>query len=244
MQTRRKLRQVRYRLRWRVVARASLLCALFCINMWGARIAAQAQSSQPLSSTELDHVVAVVGEQAILQSDVEDEMRFTALQSATLPASDNTPQSALNRLIDRALIDNERALQPTFSVVSDAQVQQSIADLKKNLPACEQDACSTDKGWQAVLQTEGFTPQEVSDRLRERLQVLKFIDWRFGSTIRISQKEVQDYYQQVLLPEFARNKVSAPPLKKVSARIWEILLQQHITALLDDWLKNLRNEGK
>ncbi len=248
MQRRRKFQECRYRLRWRVVARTCLLCALFCMCMRGARIAAQTRSSQPLDkdhqALELDHVVAVVGEQAILQSDVEDEMRFTALQSATLPASENTPQSALNRLIDRLLIDNERALQSTFSVVSDAQVQQSIADLKKNLPACAHVACSTDKGWQDVLQTEEFTPQEVSDRMRERLQVLKFINWRFGSTIRISQKEVQTYYQQVLLPEFAQNKAPAPPLNKVSARIWEILLQQHITGLLNDWLKNLRSEGE
>ncbi len=244
MQSRRKFREGRFRLQWRSVARACLLCAVFCLCLWGVRVAAQTQSSQTSQATELDHVVAVVGEQAILQSDVEDEMRFTALQSAILPASENTPQSALNRLIDRALIDNERALQPSFSVVTDAQVQQSIADLKKNLPACAHATCSTDKGWQVALQTEEFTPQEVSDRMRERLQVLKFIDWRFGSTTRISQKEVQDYYQQVLLPEFARNKASAPPLKKVSARIWEILLQQHITGLLDDWLKNLRNEGE
>lgn len=193
---------------------------------------------------ELDHVVAVVADQAILQSDVEDEMRFTALQSGALPVSENTPERALNRLIDRDLIDNERSLQPAFSSVSSQQVDVSIADLKKDIPACAHAACSTPEGWKAFLQTQNFTQQEIYDRMQERLQIIKFIDWRFGSTIRITQKDIRTYYQQVLLPEFAHEKTAPPPVEKVSARIREILQQQRITGLLDDWLKSLRSQGE
>ena len=36
---------------------------------------------------------------------------------------------------------------------------------------------------------------------------------------------------------------AAPPLKSVSARIQEVLLQQQVNVLLQDWLKSLRDEG-
>ncbi len=231
----------------RRVVVAGMLMAMACMaaTALGAQSLPPGMENNPAAQpVELDHVVAVVGDQAILQSDVEDEMRFTTMQSADIPMSKDAPQRALNRLIDRALIEKERALQPSFSAVSDAQVEQSIVDLKKNILACAHAACSTDKGWKDFLQTQGFTEQDIHDRMQERLQVLKFIDWRFGSTVRISKKEVQTYYQQVLLPQFARAKAPAPAMTKIEARIREILLEQHITALLDGWLKSLRSEGE
>ncbi|HEX4020104.1 MAG TPA: SurA N-terminal domain-containing protein [Acidobacteriaceae bacterium] len=206
--------------------------------------ATETQSVDAAHAVELDHVVAIVGDQVILQSDLEDEMRFTALQSSALPASENTDEDALNRLIDRDLINRERLLQPAFSVVSNQQVDASIVQLKKDIPACAHDACSTSDGWKAFLQTQGFTEQEVYDRMRQRLQILKFINWRFGATVRVSQADVKTYYQKVLLPEFAHEKTDPPPVGKVAARIREILQQQHITALLNDWLKNLRSQGE
>lgn len=204
----------------------------------------ETQSADATEPVELDHVVAIVGDKVILQSDLEDEMRFTALQSFSLPASENTDKNALNRLIDRDLINRERLLQPAFSAVSDQEVDASIVQLKKDIPACAHAACSTLDGWKAFLQTQGFTEQEVYDRMRQRLQILKFIDWRFGATVRVSQADVKTYYQQVLLPEFAHEKTAPPPVGKVAARIREILQQQHITALLNDWLKNLRSQGE
>ncbi len=233
----------------RRVVVAGMLMAMACVaaTVLGAQSLPpkpKIEDSQTAQSVELDHVVAVVGDQAILQSDVEDEMRFTTLQSADIPMSKDAPQRALNRLIDRALIEKERALQPSFSAVSDAQVEQSIVELKKNILACAHAACSTDKGWTDFLQTQGFTEQDIYVRMQERLQVLKFIDWRFGSTVRISKKEVQAYYQQVLLPQFALAKTPAPAVTKIETRIRQILLEQHIAGLLDGWLKSLRSEGE
>ena len=206
-----------------------------------ARVVAQAQTAQPV---ELDHVVAVVGEQAILQSDVDDEIRFTQMESGSTAPQDDTPASALSRLIDRALIDRERALQPGATAITEQQVQASIASLQKNLPACAHADCASAAGWTAVLRAYSFTPQQVESRMRERLETLQFIDWRFGSTIRISRSEEKQYYESTLLPQFAHNKIAPPPLAKISGRVHEILLQQKISAMLGDWLKSLRAEGE
>lgn len=228
-------------MRKRIELRSLRLACLCWLVLLAPAVRAWAQTAQPV---ELDHVVAVVGEQAILQSDVDDEIRFTQMESGSTAPQDDTPASALSRLIDRALIDRERALQPGATAITAQQVQASIASLKKNLPACAHADCASAAGWAAVLSAHGFTPQRVESRMRERLETLQFIDWRFGSTIRISRSEEKQYYESTLLPQFAHNKIAAPPLEKISGQIHEILLQQKISAMLGDWLKSLRAEGE
>ena len=242
------------RLRFRAWSSAGAMVAIVVLYMAATAVHAQPITQTPVDShpaggeipqaVELDHVVAVVADRAILQSDVVEEMHFISLQATSLPATVNTPDSALNRLIDRMLIDNERMLQPQFSTVSNQQVDASIAELKKDIPACAHGACSTSDGWKEFLQAQGFTEQGVEDRMRDRLQILKFIDWRFGSTTRTTQKEVRAYYETVLLPEFAREKKTPPPIGQLSTRIREILQQQKITGMLDEWLKSLRSQGE
>ncbi len=190
----------------------------------------------------LDRVVAVVGDQAILASDVNDEMRFAALQQGTEPAADKTPQHALDRLIDRTLIDEQRALQPGIAEVPQKDVEQSIAALRASIPACAQYHCSTDDGWKEFLADHGFTPSEVADRIRQQLAILQFIDLRFSVAARVANSDVQKYYDQVLTPELERNKAAVPELRTVAPRIREILRQQQVSAMLDQWLKSLRSE--
>lgn len=230
-------------MRRRIERRSIAWVGAFWLALLVCAACAQSQT-QTAQSVDLDHVVAVVGEQAILQSDVEDEIRFTELESGSFSSQEDTPQSALSRLIDRALIDRERSLQPESTRIAPEQVQEGIASLQKNLPACAHAACATASGWSAVLREHGFTPQQVESRVRERLQTLQFIHWRFGSTLRISPSEEKQYYESTLLPQFQHNKIAAPPLEKISGRVREILLQQKISAMLGDWLKSLRSEGE
>jgi len=231
---------MRRRIERRSVVWASRVC-LVLLTSWAACGQSQTQAPQ---SVELDHIVAVVGERAILQSDVDDEIRFTELESGSFSAQDDTPQRALNRLIDRALIERERSLQPESTAILPQQVQEGIANLQKNLPACAHEACATASGWSAVLRQHGFTPQQVESRVRERLQTLQFIHWRFASTLHISSSDEKKYYETVLLPQFAHNKIVAPPLGKISGQVHEILLQQKISSMLGDWLQSLRSEGE
>lgn len=195
-------------------------------------------------SVVLDRVVANVDGQAILASDVEDEMRFSALQQEYEPPSDRTPQRALDRVIDRTLIDRQRALQPGVATISQKEVDNAVADMRKQIPVTAQFNCETAAGWKAFLAVHGFTPEEVETRLRERLGILKFIDVRFGVATQVSNEAVRKYYDGVLVPELKKKNLEAPALRTVYARIREILRQQQVSNMLDAWLKNLRAEGQ
>ena len=79
--------------------------------------------------------------------------------------------------------------------------------------------------------------------MQRRLEILKFVEIRFRSGILIDQAQIKAYYDNTLLPEYARRNAKAPPLDAIKNRIQEILLQQQVTNLLGDWLKTLKAEG-
>ncbi len=204
--------------------------------------ASQKAAADAQRSVILDRVVAVVGDQAILASDVDQELRFAAFQPAAEPAADNTPQRALDRVIERMLIDQQRALQPGIADISRKEVEQSLTDLRRLIPACAEYHCNTDAGWNAFMTAHGFTQSQVEDRIRERLAIVKFIDLRFGVAARIPNVEVQKYYDQVLKPKLERGKAAVPAFTAVAPRIREILRQQQVSTMVDQWLQSLRGE--
>lgn len=201
-----------------------------------------AQPEAPEDSVVLDRVVAVVGEHAVMASEVDQEMRFAAFQPNPEPAADNTPQKALQRIVDRLLIDQQRSLQPDLAEPTQQQVDAEIRAMRSSIPACAQYHCTTDAGWQKFLADHGFTQQQVEARVREQLAILKFIDLRFGVAARVPNAAVQQYFDDVLLPELKKRHAVLPRLTQVAARIREILRQQQISAMLDQWLKGLRSE--
>jgi peptidyl-prolyl cis-trans isomerase SurA len=186
----------------------------------------------------LDHVVAVINGSVILESDVQEEMRLSVLQPFSDPGR-NTPKKALQRLIDRDLILQQMRTAEELTPPSPEEVQKRIDELRLLLPECAQSHCETEAGWQAFLQSKGLTVKEVDAHWKQRMMILAFIQSRFGSGVRITPAQIEDYYHKVLVPQVK----TPPPLPTVSSRIEEILLQQRVSSLLLEWLQSLKGEG-
>src|SRR5580692_1867946 len=62
-------------------------------------------ASQPESSVVLDHAVAVVNDQLILASDLDDAIQLAVLDPNQGGQGELTPQRALEELISRTLIE-------------------------------------------------------------------------------------------------------------------------------------------
>jgi hypothetical protein len=205
---------------------------------------ARAQETNNASTVTLDRIVAVVNRQAILQSDIEDEFRLSVLDPSRAGMSEMTTQQALQRLISRALIQQQirqediDAAQPSAKDVADR-----LKQIRNELPACVRSNCSSESGWKAFLASNSLTPERVDKYLRNRIEILRFIELRFRQGIRISPEEVEAYYREKLLPLYPPGQ-TPPPLDQVAPRIEEILLQQQVNVLFDDWLENLQKQGE
>jgi parvulin-like peptidyl-prolyl isomerase len=190
---------------------------------------------------ELDRVVAVVNGDLILESDLDEEARMAAFQ----PFGDRTVatrEQLTDRLIDRDLILQQIRLQPQVAI-ADTQVDAELGELRKSIPECASYNCATDAGWKMFVAAQGFTLSELHERWRQRMEVLRFVEARFRMGIRISQAEIDTYYKTTLIPAYRAEKVTAPAEDTIADRIQEILLQQQVDKLLDDWLTSLRAEG-
>jgi peptidyl-prolyl cis-trans isomerase SurA len=205
--------------------------------------APQAPASQAGSSVMLDRAVAVVNGHLILASDLDDEMRLSVLDPNQGGQNKLTAQRALDELISRTLIEQQirqedaRADEPT-----QAEVDARLAEIRKVLPACVRQNCLSDTGWNTFLTSHGLTAERVEANLRYRLEILRFIEQRFRQGIQISPQQIDSYYHDVLLPQYAPGD-TIPPLDQVAPRIQEILLQGQVNVLFGSWLDNLRQQG-
>jgi hypothetical protein len=227
-------------MRLRLLIPAGLLTAILCVLAPGVR--AQTPAKDPNGPGVLvDQVVAVVNSDLILESDIDEERRFSAFQPFSDPNGAFSRSAAVDRLIDRALILQQAKLQPDDQVTL-AEARAQLKDLRKDLPACKLQ-CVSDAGWAKFVAAQGFTVPQVEERWRERMQILKFIEVRFRAGIRIEPAQIKDYYTKTMLPEYKKQGATPPPLDDISDRIQEILLQQQVGNLLADWLTSLKAEG-
>ncbi len=173
---------------------------------------------------------------------MDRERRFAALLPYGEASGPYNRDAAIERLINRDLILQQVQLQPG-SEVSLQTAAQDLDALRKSIPTCVEYHCDTQEGWEKFLATEGFTGESLTNLWRQRMEVLAFIEQRFRMGIRILPSEVQEYYTKTMLPQYAAKHVQAPPLRTISRRIQEVLLQQRVSKLLDDWLTSLRAQG-
>lgn len=221
------------------LVRAALL-AVFPVSGILSAFAQAPPSPKPIV---LDSVVAIVNRQAILESDVDEEIRLSVLDPAITGEGSLTPAHALEQLISRALIDQQLRREDMQSVEPKQEtVNIRLAEIRKELPACVRRNCASDAGWAAFLAAHELTPERVEANLRYRLEILSFIELRFRSGIHISPQDIETYYKNTLLPQYVSGE-SVPTLQKVSPRIEEILLQQQVNLMFDEWLTNLRRQG-
>jgi len=225
---------------------AGVFVAAMCLAVLGATSGlAQnpAQAAPPASAVVLARVVAVVNNQAILASDLDDEVRLAVLDPGGVGQGVLTPKRALEQLISRALIQQQirqedaQAAEPTK-----AEVDARLAVIRREVPACIHFNCASERGWTAFLAVHGLTPQRVESYLRYRVQILRFIELRFRQGILIAPEEIEKYYRETLLPQYEPGE-AIPPLDKVAPRIQEILLERQVNVLFDGWLRNLRRQG-
>ena len=190
---------------------------------------------------EIDRIVAIVGGDLILDSDVDEERRFSAFQPFRDRNADFSRDKAIERLINRSLILQQTKLQ-SEDPITDEDVKKELLALRKSIPECKGE-CDSDAGWNKFVAAQGFTEDALIHRWRQRMEVLRFIEERFRMGIRIPPQDIKNYYEKTMLPEYARQHQTPPKLETISPRIQEVLLQQQVSNLLGDWLKSLRAQG-
>ena len=187
------------------------------------------------SGEVLDRLAATVKGQALLTSDVDDELRYEYF-SAKRPLTDVSPadeKDALNRLIDQQLLQ-EQMHSADFKPVDAAAVEQAFQTFKSGYGSPE--------AWDAGLKSYGISEAGIKGHIQTELNQLRLIDLRLRPSIQVDAESVKTYYEQQVLPKLPPGQ--HPGLQASEPAIRELLIQQRINESLDSWLEALRTGAR
>jgi peptidyl-prolyl cis-trans isomerase SurA len=193
----------------------------------------------PVSLAEtIDRMVAVVNRQVINLSDVEREIKTQELEAPVVESGEAsrlrklTEEQATQRLIEQVLISQQIQEFPGTEVSAreiDAQIEQM------------QSKAGGPEAWQEQLSQIGISLNDVRERVRWQLQIMKFIDLRFRQFVVVDQNEIEAYYTKRFLPDLRRRATEqAPELSEVEDQILNILIEEKSNVQVNEWLASLR----
>ncbi len=183
----------------------------------------------------LDRMAATVNGRALLQSDVEDELRyeFFAAKRPLSEASAEDQKAALDRLVDQELL-REQMHSKDFQPVATGEISKAFETFKSDYGAS--------RDWTTALTHYDLTEVEVRSHIETELNQLRLIDLRLRPTVQVDADSVRDYYQQQLLPKLPPGQHLS--LQQATPTIRELLVQQKINDSLESWLEALRSQAK
>jgi parvulin-like peptidyl-prolyl isomerase len=187
----------------------------------------------------VDRMVAVVNKRVILESELDQTTRVEfLLQGKPIQSLTQADRSAvLERLIDRSLLD-QQIVNPAMLDPSPEELAAKIKEIRDSMAG----AAANDR-WNAILSGYGLAQQDLEEQLTSQFRILRFIDLRFRGLVRVDKEAIAAYYQERFLPEVRKRNASEPKLSEVSNKIEQILAEQRIDELLNNWLKTLRAQA-
>jgi hypothetical protein len=201
------------------------LCVLpiyFCLGAGTAR-----------AQEVVDKMVATInGRDLITYTDLLWQLALQPESSLESPRSQDL-QEARDRLIDQRLISEESGRLPTVTP-SDKEVQEAITALVKRFP--------TQAAFYARIARVGLTAEMLREIVSQRLEIEKYLDFRFRSFVVVSAKEIADYYRDTYVPRFRRQRpgVIVPTLEQATPQIEETLREAKVESDTDAFLEDAR----
>lgn len=182
----------------------------------------------------IDRIAASVGNRVITTSDLDREIRVTALLNGVAPDfSTAAKRATLGRMVEQKLVRNElenaRYPSPTAE-----EVEPQLTEFKRKY-------FKDDAAFQQALSAAGITEKDVRDELLWQRSLLLFIEVRFRPGVQVSDEEIQQYFDQTVAPA-ARLAHPGQTIKLEDYRgqIEEKLIGQKVDQEMDRWMQAAR----
>lgn len=187
----------------------------------------------------LDRMVAAVENTPILQSDWDHAVALEALEQGKTPESMSIEEkrAVLDRLVDQQLLRQQMG-DENIAVAEERDVTRQLQKIRSDYPQAKRD-----EDWQRLLAGYGIDEGMLHRDVSRQLQVLRFVDLRLRPESHVGREEIEAYYNETLIPELRRRGGKQESLADVYPQIEEILLQQRMDSLLNNWLRDLRDQS-
>jgi hypothetical protein len=183
--------------------------------------------SAPIRAEIIDRILAVVGGDPVMQSDVIAALRFGIVE---VPQGTADPvRAAIDLLIDRRLQLTEvnRYLPPE---PTPAQLETRLAAIRSRF--------STEAAFDAALAEGGLTMELLTARVRETLRIESYRSQRFAVALQPTDDELVQYYRSHE-PDFTVQG-QLRPFNEVREEVRQRVLSERTDALIRGWTEGLR----
>jgi hypothetical protein len=218
-------------------SRALLFVASFFIFNFALCIFEQKAQAQDV----VDRIVATVNSGGVRPALItySDLLWQLALQPDTPlqnPSSENLNR-ALNLIISQRLILQEAEKLPTIAP-TDAEVKAERDKLAQQFPSQAE--------FLQRAASVGLSGEQLTEIVRQRVAIEKYLDFRFRSFTVVTEKEVTDYYRDVWVPRVRRQQPGRllPELKEVYKEVEKELTESKIESETDEFLDSARERAE
>jgi hypothetical protein len=182
----------------------------------------------------IDRIAVSVGEEAITESEVEREIRLTALLNGDKPdLAPAAKRKVAERLVEQALIRREIELS--------RYPAPSAADIEKTFAQIKQVRFGDEKSFQAALARLHLTEDDVKQHLRWQTMLLRFIEMRFRPGVHVTEDDIREYFNTQIKPVAANGAVT---LEDYRDRIEQAISGERADKEMEAWLKEARSRTK
>lgn len=186
----------------------------------------------------LDRMAAVVGDEVVLESEVE---KLAAIRYLT-PRPGESETAYRDRILDELVTDalRERELRKAGGLDPEpSEVEARFKALAARVAA--------ERGvpFEEVLRSAGITRSEARSYVRRGLMLETFARERLSPSLRVTDAEIRAFYDGSFRDE-ARKKglVSLPPISEVTDEIVDLLRERKLNAAIAHWTDELRSSTR
>ena len=171
----------------------------------------------------VDRIVVRIEDDIITQSDLDQLAAYQQLVSGSADSADRLTQESIEQWIV-----NSEAEAAHFPAAPESEVANDIAEIEKKYP--------TPDAYRARLAELGLSLDDVHQMVARQTFLERYLDSKFRDSVQIDPKDIQKYYDEQLVPALQKQGQTAPPLGDVRDHIRELLTEQEINRLADQWL--------
>lgn len=202
--------------------------------------AAQEPSAPPPTSPDgeqlepADRILAVVDEDPILASDVEQVVGL----GLVAPVADEDPTALRRRVLDMLIEQKLRF----HEIDQFGFVEVPVDEVESQLAAIRAEQGGS-RAFAARLEELGLDEQSLRQILARQIMVLIFVEERLGARVFVDLEDIKAYYEDELVPRLRSSGADVPPLNEVREQIRQVLKEQRLNEEILAWTDDLRLEA-
>ena len=182
----------------------------------------------------VDRVVAVVDDDPILASEIDQLIALELVARQEGEDDDEYKRRVLDLLIEQKLRFHE-VDRFGFAEVPVEAVEDALRDIEQEAGGKE--------ALERRLEESELDRQILRQIVARQVMVLIYIEERLGARVFVGLEDIQQYYDDVLVPDLTQRGLTVPAIQDVRESIRSVLREQRMNEELEKWTVELRSRA-